>query len=210
MSENERNRVTLSGRVVSPFKFSYKAGDKSIYSTFVAVERKSGVCDTIPIDIEESYIEDSSWKGKTVLVSGFMHSYNAHNNGHSRLLLSVMSDTFDFTDEVSDELNEIFLDGFICKKPIYRKTPFGRKITDLLVAVNSENGTSNYIPCIAWGKNAKFSAGLDVGTRIQLHGRIQSREYQKRISDEYEIRTAYEVSICSIEEFQCEESTDKD
>lgn len=92
--------------------------------------------------------------------------------------------------------NCITINGYVCKEPNYRKTPLGREITDMLIAVNRDYGKSDYIPCIAWGRNARFAGGFKIGTRVKLIGRIQSREYDKKISDtEFEKKVAYEVSV---------------
>lgn len=143
----------------------------------------------------------SEWTGRFAKVSGQFRSYNKHEGKRSRLILSVFVREFEEIELEHEEPcsgndeNIILLDGYICKPPTYRKTPLGREIADLLIAVNRPYGKSDYIPCIAWGRNAKLASGLEVGTRLQIEGRIQSREYQKRISnDEYETRTAYEVS----------------
>ena len=117
-------------------------------------------------------------------------------------------------DEEYTKPNQIFLDGFICKKPVYRMTPLGREIADILLAVNRAYGKSDYIPCICWGRNARYAGSLEVGGHIQLWGRIQSRQYQKRVSeDEVVNRVAYEISVSKIECIEDEapnEAPDKD
>ena len=132
-------------------------------------------------------------------------SYNRHEERKNRLVLSVFAREISFVDEIEEsaKTNQIFLDGYICKPAIYRRTPLGREIADVLIAVNRPYGKSDYIPCIAWGRNARFAAGFEVGSHIQIYGRIQSREYVKKISeDECERRTAYEVSVSKIEYFE--------
>ncbi len=132
-------------------------------------------------------------------------SYNRHEEKKNRLVLSVFARELEFIEEESDELksNQIYLDGYICKEPIYRKTPLGREIADLLIAVNRSYGKSDYIPCICWGRNARFASGFEVGSHVEIWGRIQSREYVKKINEnETEKRIAYEVSVSKIERFE--------
>ena len=142
------------------------------------------------------------YRGCTIEADGQFRSYNRHEGVKNRLVLSVFVREVQFLEEFTDytKTNQIFLDGYICKEPIYRKTPLGREIADLLVAVNRPYGKSDYIPCIAWGRNARFASGFSVGTRIQIWGRVQSREYTKKLSEtECEKRTAYEVSVSKLE-----------
>lgn len=198
----ENNKVTLSGEIVSNFEFSYERYGEGFYSAMIASERLSGQKDIIPIAVSGRLADvKAEWEGRFVRTQGQFRSYNKHEGERNHLVLSVFVRKFeDITDEQMEfefrHDNEIFLDGYICKQPTYRKTPLGREIADILLAVNRPYGKSDYIPCIAWGRNARFASGLEVGTRLQIEGRIQSREYQKRISDEeYETRTAYEVSV---------------
>ena len=133
---------------------------------------------------------------------GQFRSYNRHEENKNKLVLSVFVREVNLL-ESEDEIqrpNSIFLDGYICKEPVYRKTPLGREIADLLLAVNRPYGKSDYIPCICWGRNARFAESFAIGGHIQLWGRIQSREYQKKIDEnEYEKRIAYEVSVSKME-----------
>lgn len=204
MSEKiKNNRVTLSGEIVSNFEFSHEVFGEGFYATMLASERKSGQKDIISIMVSDRLIDTGAdWAGRFVRVSGQFRSRNEHEVSKTKLLLLMFVTEFEECGEIpflNDE-NAIFLDGYICKPPIYRKTPLGREIADILLAVNRPYGKSDYIPCIAWGRNAVYASGLEVGTRLQIDGRIQSREYQKRISDnEYETRTAYEVSIFKME-----------
>jgi primosomal replication protein N len=148
------------------------------------------------INIHEDY------RGCTVEAIGQFRSYNRHEGLKNRLMLSVFVREISFMEAFTDytKTNQIFLDGYICKTPIYRKTPLGREIADLLMAVNRPYGKSDYIPCIAWGRNARYASGFEVGTRIRVWGRVQSREYTKKISEtECEKRVAYEVSISKME-----------
>lgn len=201
----ENNKVTLSGEIVSNFEFSHEIFGEGFYTAMLASERLSGEKDIIPIMMSERLVDvKAEWIGRFVKVSGQFRSYNKNENGRRHLELSVFVREFeDITDErdfgLEDE-NYIFLDGYICKPPAYRKTPLGREIADILLAVNRPYGKSDYMPCIAWGRNARFAENLEVGTRLQIKGRIQSREYQKQILDEeMETRTAYEVSVSKLE-----------
>lgn len=199
--EQENNKATLSGKIVSNFEFSHECYDEGFYTAMLASERLSESKDVIPIMVSERIVDvKADWEGRFVKVSGQFRSYNKHDGARNHLELSVFAREFeDVTEErdfgLEDE-NIISLDGYICKEPKYRKTPLGREITDILLAVNRPYGKSDYIPCIARGRNAVYASGLEIGTRLQIEGRIQRREYQKRISDdEIETRTAYEVSI---------------
>ena len=139
------------------------------------------------------------------LSGGLFLQTTRHEEKKNRLVLSVFARELEFIEEESDELksNQIYLDGYICKEPIYRKTPLGREIADLLIAVNRSYGKSDYIPCICWGRNARFASGFEVGSHVEIWGRIQSREYVKKINEnETEKRIAYEVSVSKIERFE--------
>lgn len=176
---------------------------EGFYMVEVAVSRLSNFSDYIPLMISERLIDTSqSYIGQKVYVTGQFRSYNRHEELKNRLVLSVFVREIEFIEEETEEMksNQILLDGYICKDPIYRKTPLGREIADLLVAVNRSYGKSDYIPCICWGRNARFAARFEVGVHVQIWGRIQSREYVKRLNeDEVEKRTAYEVSVSKIE-----------
>lgn len=200
--EQENNKVTLSGEIVSNFEFSHEVYGEGFYTAMLASERLSEAKDVIPIMVSERLVDvKAEWIDRFVRVSGQFRSYNKHKDGRSHLELSVFAREFEgITDEQMEfefrHDNEISLDGYICKKTTYRKTPLGREITDILLAVNRPYGKSDYVPMICWGRNARFASKLEVGARLQIEGRIQSREYQKRISnDEYETRTTYEVSV---------------
>lgn len=202
--EIKNNQVTLSGEIVSNFKFSHEVYGEGFYAAMLASERTSGQKDIIPVMVSDRLVDvKADWTGRFVKVSGQFRSYNKHEGERNRLVLSVFTTEFEEFEEMpfSDNYsNSIFLDGYICKRPNFRETPLGREIADILLAVNRPYGKSDYIPCIVWGRNARFASGLEVGTRLQIDGRIQSREYQKRISDdEFETRTAYEVSISKME-----------
>ena len=199
----ENNQVTIIGEIVSDFVFSHEVYGEGFYMVEVEVKRLSNSEDRIPLMISERLIDvTQDYTGEYIMVHGQFRSYNRHEEQKNRLVLSVFVREISFMEEEPDgtKTNSIWLDGYICKEPIYRKTPLGREIADLLLAVNRPYGKSDYIPCICWGRNARYASGFEVGEHVQLLGRIQSREYVKRISDtETEKRVAYEVSVSKLE-----------
>ena len=199
----ENNDVELVGEIVSGFSFSHESFGEAFYFVDVAVKRLSETFDYLPLLISEHLIDvNSDCIGKTIHVNGQLRSFNLHEEKKNRLILSVFVRELGLLDEIDEDMktNQIFLDGYICKDPIYRKTPLGREIADLLLAVNRSYGKTDYIPCIVWGRNARFVSRLEVGGHIQIFGRIQSREYTKKISEtETEMHIAYEVSASRIE-----------
>ena len=199
----ENNTVDISGAVVTEPEYSHEAFGERFYIFSISVKRLSGMLDTIPVTISERAINIGEIRvGNRFKIYGQFRSFNKHMEHERRLILSVFARDIMELDDNQLDVNEnyIFLDGYLCKEPIYRKTPLEREIADLLVAVNRSYGKSDYIPCIAWGRNARYASDLDVGTHIKVCGRIQSREYTKRISEtESEQRMAYEVSVSSIE-----------
>ena len=205
MSEKgmENNKVSVIGTIVSDFTFSHAVFGEGFYLLDLSVSRLSEQADVIPLMISERLIDVTrDYRGCTIEAIGQFRSYNRHEGSKNRLVLSVFVREGRFMEEFTDytKTNQIFLDGYICKEPIYRKTPLGREIADLLVAVNRPYGKSDYIPCIAWGRNARYASGFSVGTRILIWGRVQSREYTKRLSEtECEKRVAYEVSVSKLE-----------
>ena len=202
----ENNRVTIVGEVVSEFEFSHEVYGEGFYTLNISVNRLSDSVDIIPLMISERLVDvTEDLRGVIIEASGQFRSYNRHEENKNRLMLSIFVRELQLYDNYEEEnsTNQIFLDGYICKPAIYRRTPLGREIADVLIAVNRPYGKSDYIPCIAWGRNARFAAGFEVGSHIQIYGRIQSREYVKKISeDECERRTAYEVSVSKIEYFE--------
>ena len=199
----ENNQVTIMGVVASGFTYSHEVFGEGFYMADVLVKRLSNSNDRIPLMISERLIDvTQDYTGEAIKVSGQFRSYNRHEEQKNRLVLSVFVREIHFMEKFTDytKTNQIFLDGYICKEPVYRKTPLGREIADLLVAVNRPYGKSDYIPCIAWGRNARYASGFGVGTRILIWGRVQSREYTKKVSEtECEKRVAYEVSISKLE-----------
>ena len=199
----ENNQVTIMGEVVSGFTFSHEVFGEGFYMVDVSVKRLSNSRDLIPVMISERLIDvTQDYTGEFLMVTGQFRSYNRHEEQKNRLVLSVFAREAEFIDEEPDgaKTNTILLDGYICKLPVYRKTPLGREIADLLLAVNRPYGKSDYIPCICWGRNARCASAFRVGEHVQLIGRIQSREYMKKLSEtETEKRTAYEVSVSKLE-----------
>ena len=211
--EIENNNVTLSGEIVRNFEFSHEVFGEGFYTAMLASERTSGRKDIVPIMVSERLVDvKADWTGRFVKVSGKFRSYNKNEKEKNHLVLSVFVREFEEFEELpfsGNYNNHISIDGYICKPPIYRKTPLSREIADILLAVNRPYGKSDYIPCIAWGRNARFAGGLEVGTRLRIDGRIQSRKYVKKISEEKgETRTAYEVSASRLEVAKDEQSED--
>ena len=199
----ENNQVSIVGEVVSDFSFSHEVFGEGFYMLNVSVKRLSDSCDVIPLMISERLIDvNEDYRGAYIQATGQFRSYNRHEDKKNRLVLSVFVRELEFIEEEVEnaKTNQIFLDGFICKMPVYRKTPLGREIADILLAVNRPYGKSDYIPCICWGRNARFASGFEVGGHTQIWGRIQSREYMKKIDEEEsERRVAYEVSVSKLE-----------
>ena len=191
------------GQVASEFEFSHEVFGEGFYIVEVLVKRLSNSCYRIPLMVSERLIDvTQDYTGEFIMASGQFRSYNRHEEQKNRLVLSVFVREISFMEEEPDgsKTNSILLDGYICKEPIYRKTPLGREIADLLLAVNRPYGKSDYIPCICWGRNARYASGFEVGEHVQVLGRIQSREYVKKLSEtETEKRVAYEVSVSKLE-----------
>ena len=199
----ENNQVTIAGKIVSGFEFSHEVYGEGFYMVDVSVNRLSNFVDYIPVMISERLLDKTrNYIGQYIYVTGQFRSYNRHEEKKNRLVLSVFARELEFMEQEEEDVksNQIFLDGYICKEPIYRKTPLGREIADLLIAVNRSYGKSDYIPCICWGRNARFASSFTVGSHVQIWGRIQSREYVKKLNElETEKRVAYEVSVSKIE-----------
>ncbi|MCD8131748.1 MAG: single-stranded DNA-binding protein [Lachnospiraceae bacterium] len=199
----DNNQVTVMGRVVSTFTYNHEIYGEGFYMVELCVERLSESSDTIPVMISERLIDVSQdYRGRLLKVQGQFRSYNRHDERKNRLVLSVFAREAEFVEQMeeSSRTNAIYLDGYICKEPVYRKTPLGREIADLLLAVNRPYGKSDYIPCISWGRNARYAGTFQVGDRVAVWGRIQSREYMKKLDEEHtEKRIAYEVSVSKME-----------
>lgn len=194
------NLVKLTGMIISEPVYDHESNGEKFYRAFLEVKRLSDTEDVIPLLISERGFDLDDIVGKKVDVVGQFRSHNWHDGEKKRLILNVfVTELYDSDSE--EDANEIILDGFVCKDPVYRETPKGREITDMLLAVNRSYGKTDYIPCICWGRNAVYASGLPVGAHLKLTGRIQSRKYTKRYLDgTEEERTAYEVSVSKIEE----------
>ena len=205
----ENNHLVLVGKVTSDKKFSHEIYGEKFYIFDLEVPRLSGNADIIPITISERLLEKEDLEiDKKIIVEGQFRSYNSYENERNKLVLTVFAKDVKFIENQDEEIqaskdfvsNEVTLNGYICKKPIYRQTPFGREIADLLLAVNRAYNKSDYIPCIAWGRNARFCENIEVGTEVKVVGRVQSRTYEKKYEDgTSETKVAYEVSISSLE-----------
>ena len=206
---SENNQLVLVGKVTREKRFSHEIYGEKFYIFDLSVPRLSGNSDIIPITISERLLlENELLVGSNVIIEGQFRSYNSYENEKNKLILTVFAKEIKFAENQEEEFkpskenisNEVILTGYICKKPIYRKTPFGREIADLLLAVNRAYNKSDYIPCIAWGRNARFCENVPVGTEVKIVGRVQSRQYEKKYEDgTSEIKVAYEVSIASLE-----------
>ena len=193
----------MMGKIASQFTFSHQVFGEGFYTVELLVKRLSDSEDRIPLMVSERLVDvTQDYEGEYIQVQGQFRSYNRHEEKRNRLVLSVFVRELSFVEEEDDSItvNQIFLDGYICKPPVYRKTPLGREIADLLMAVNRPYGKSDYIPCICWGRNARYASAFEVGGHVLIWGRIQSREYMKKLGEsEMEKRVAYEVSVSKLE-----------
>ncbi|MEL7610033.1 MAG: single-stranded DNA-binding protein [Bacillota bacterium] len=196
----ENNRVCVSGVVGQKPIFSHNLFGENFYTTTLLVDRLSGAKDILPVTLSDRLMSLCRIEPELpVVIHGQLRSYNKHVDGGNRLVITVFARSIEAEDGLRACINEIALEGYVCKRPVYRMTPFSREIADLLIAVNRSYNKSDYLPCIAWGRNARFASELEVGSRVRVLGRIQSREYQKSINAEIVSRVAYEVSASSIE-----------
>lgn len=202
------NKIYLEGKVVSELEYSHEMYGEGFYTFALEVQRLSDSVDLLNVTISERLLAGFDISiGKEVIVEGQLRSYNKFVEGTNKLILTVFARNIEECTEKSKNPNEIFLDGYICKEPVYRTTPFGREIADVLLAVNRAYNKSDYIPTIAWGRNSRFCKTLEVGDNIKVWGRLQSREYQKKISENEVVKkVAYEVSISKMERSKREES----
>ena len=193
------NQVTLSGCIASDFTFSHEVLGEKFYTAFIAVARGSGTVDMLPALFSERIIDTTgNYINEPISITGSFRSYNQHDENKNHLLLYVFVTDYEWSGG-TEKNNTAVLEGFLCKKPVYRKTPLGREIADILLAVNRPYGKSDYIPCICWGRNARYADTLEVGAHIKASGRIQSREYSKRIGEIETKKTAYELSVGTLE-----------
>ncbi|MBR7187654.1 MAG: single-stranded DNA-binding protein [Clostridia bacterium] len=198
--ENPNNRIVAAGRLEGELELSHEVMNEPFYTGILAVKRLSGAVDRLPVTIPGKLMgmlpED---RDALLMMTGQVRSYNKVVDGAGRLMVTLFVQAISETRD-NDTLNRVSLTGALCKPPIYRSTPFGREICDMMLAVNRAFGKSDYIPCIAWGRNAQYASRFGVGDRIRLTGRLQSREYQKLLdSGEYMVRSAYEVSSFTLE-----------
>ena len=218
MNYSENNHLVLIGKIVSEKNYSHEIYGEKFYVFSLEVVRLSSTTDIIPITISERLLTNVDISiGREVKVEGQFRSYNSYENERNKLILTVFAkeiEEFVHNEAEDKELvtNEVELVGYICKKPIYRQTPFGREIADVLLAVNRAYNKSDYIPCIAWGRNARFCQNMEIGAEVKITGRVQSRSYEKKHEDgTTETRVAYEVSIASMEvpEKETDEATEE-
>ncbi len=198
------NKVCVIGKIISEFVFSHEVYGEGFYNFSLEVPRLSQITDILPVTISERLIDKRNFPiGTDVSIIGQIRSYNnfLETDKRNKLVLTLFTREIEILEEASNKNpNEIYLNGYVCKLPVYRATPFGREITDILLAVNRSYNKSDYIPCIAWGRNARFAGKLNVGDNIEVFGRMQSRQYQKKYEDgKVEEKTAYEISISKIE-----------
>ena len=198
--KEDTNIVNLKGRIENNLEFSHEIFGEKFYTTKIKINRLSDSYDMLPITVSERLLEEVNLEeDKLVKVTGQLRSYNKNIDNKNRLVLTIFARNMEVEEEDNKDPNNIFLDGYVCKEPVYRKSPLGREITDLLVAINRPYNKSDYIPSIVWGRNAKFAKSLKVGDRIQMWGRVQSREYEKKLQDGESVKkVAYEVSISKI------------
>lgn len=203
METNTNNNLAeVCGVVDDELQFNHEIFGESFYTFTLKIPRLSGTSDRIKVMVSDRLLSELELNaGDFVEISGQFRSYNSYENGDNKLILTVFAKDITLTDsELSKNPNSLFLNGYVCKEPVYRTTPFGREITDLLLAVNRTYNKSDYIPVIAWGRNARYCKGFNVGDNVKVWGRIQSRDYQKRLSeDEVVTKTAYEVSVSKLE-----------
>lgn len=198
--KEDTNIVNLRGELEEELTFSHEIFGEKFYSARIKIHRLSDTYDVLPITISERLLEEVNLNENNLVdLVGQLRSYNKNIDNKNKLVLTVFAREIKVVDGEAKDPNNIFLDGYICKDPIYRKTPLGREIADLLVAINRPYNKSDYIPSIVWGRNAKFAKNLKVGDRIQMWGRVQSRDYEKKLENgEVEKRVAYEVSVSKI------------
>lgn len=198
--ENDGNKAIIAGRVAQTLTIDHVLFGERFYSTQICVPRLSGTVDILPVTIPERICSKLPEAGDTIRVEGQIRSYNKHTEEKNRLIITLFCHSLEFVDETVSE-NRIDINGYICKEAIFRTTPFLREICDIIVAVNRSYNKSDYLPCIAWGRNAVFAKNLQIGTQVKISGRFQSREYVKRLDEQTEeVRTAYEISCSTLEE----------
>lgn len=204
----QNNSITVSGKIVSDYTFTHEVYGEKFYTFDLEASRLSNATDTLPVTISERLIDSNLFgKGSFVEISGQIRSYNNFIDKKNHLVLTVFTKNIDPIEDIDGiNPNQASLNGYICKPPVYRTTPFGREIADILLAVNRSYNKSDYIPCIAWGRNARFVGNLSVGDNIKITGRMQSRNYQKKLeTGEVIEKIAYEISISKLEQVEKEQ-----
>ena len=198
---HENNQVILKGKVAEEPVYSHSLYGEKFFSLMLEVPRLSGAMDVLPVMASDRLLRLMDVEvGDEVAVIGQLRSYNRLIDNRNRLILTVFARHIAPPEDVADNPNQVLLEGYVCRTPVYRTTPFGREITDLLIAVNRPYNKSDYIPVISWGRNARYAETLEVGQKVFIHGRMQSRQYQKKLAEGcIENRTAYEVSVSFIE-----------
>ena len=215
----DNNHITLVGKITDEKKFSHEIYGEKFYTFDLSVPRLSGNADIIPVTISERLFRDEDLVvDKKVKITGQFRSYNSYENEKNKLILTVFAKDIEFLPNQEEEIvaskdlvsNEVVLTGYICKPPIYRQTPFGREIADILLAVNRAYNKSDYIPCITWGRNARYCSKMEVGTEVKVVGRVQSRAYEKKHEDgTVEQKIAYEVSISNLEVIDSDQKSEE-
>nr|WP_317357027.1 single-stranded DNA-binding protein [uncultured Tyzzerella sp.] len=197
----QNNIITLIGKIVSDYTFSHEMYGESFYTFKIETSRLSETIDILPVTISERLIDKNLFKiGALIEINGQIRSYNNVIENKNHLVLTVFVKDISFNLDLNKNPNQVTLNGYVCKQPVYRKTPFGREIADVLLAVNRSYNKSDYIPCIIWGRNAKFANNLSVGDNIKINGRMQSRNYQKKLENgDILEKTAYEISVSKLE-----------
>ncbi|MBQ9832840.1 MAG: single-stranded DNA-binding protein [Clostridia bacterium] len=198
---NDCNMAVIAGTLTEPLETDHMLYGERFYTSKISVPRLSGTVDVLPVTIPERICLELPQKGDMIRVEGQLRSYNKHTESGSRLVITLFCHDIEFLSADDETENHVEITGYICKDAIYRTTPFLREICDIIIAVNRSYNKSDYLPCIAWGRNAAFAKSLSVGTCVRINGRFQSREYLKRFDDgSEELRTAYELSCSSLEE----------
>lgn len=194
--EETGNYLHLSGILTEAPSYGHEVFGEKFYYATLSVPRLSGAEDLLPITLSERLMEGVNLEvGAPLCLEGQLRSYNKVVEGAGRLLITGFAQRL-LDPDTEENPNQVHLTGALCKLPSYRTTPFGREIADLMLAVNRAYGKSDYIPCITWGRTARFASHLKVGDKVTLLGRFQSRAYQKQLADGTVIgKTAYEVSV---------------
>ncbi len=200
MNQTDENVALVSGTVSADVEFDHVLYGEEFFTAKLMIPRLSGAVDIIPITLPGRILAALPQKGDRIRVVGQMRSYNKHTEYGNRLMITVFAKTVELMTENEEPENEIILTGYLCKPVVFRTTPFLREISDMLIAINRPYSKSDYLPCIAWGRNARYTSEIPVGSRLNIRGRLQSRQYQKALGDGNSMeRTAYEVSCSAIE-----------